>query len=71
MDAVRPRAADSVRSRPVLGSIQLNNNEIAAALGWTEARSRSMCLHILQKLSAADRTQTVTIGLQRGVIHLV
>jgi DNA-binding NarL/FixJ family response regulator len=54
----------------VLGSIQLNNNEIAAALGWTEARSRSMCHHILQKLSAADRTQTVTIGLQRGVIHL-
>ena len=58
MDAVRPRAAASVRSRPAVGSIQLNNNEIAAALGWTEARSRSMCLHILQKLSAADRTQT-------------
>jgi len=27
-------------------------------------------LHILQKLDAADRTEAVTIGLKRGVIHL-
>jgi len=27
-------------------------------------------LHILQKLNASDRTEAVTIGLQRGIIHL-
>jgi DNA-binding NarL/FixJ family response regulator len=48
----------------------LSNKEIAAVLGRTEATIKVHVLHILQKLDAADRTAAVTIGLQRGIIHL-
>ena len=48
----------------------LANKEIGAALGRTEATIKVHVLHILQKLGAADRTEAVTIGLQRGIIHL-
>lgn len=48
----------------------LSNKEIGAALGRTEGTIKVHVLHILQKLDAADRTAAVTIGLQRGIIHL-
>ena len=48
----------------------LSNKEIAAALGPTEGTIKVHVLHILQKLDAADRTHAVTVGLQRGIIHL-
>lgn len=48
----------------------LSNKEIGGELGRTEATIKVHVLHILQKLEAADRTQAVTIGLQRGIIHL-
>jgi two-component system NarL family response regulator len=48
----------------------LSNKEIGAALGRTEATIKVHVLHILQKLEAADRTEAVTIGLKRGIIHL-
>ncbi|MBC8088481.1 MAG: response regulator transcription factor [Phycisphaerae bacterium] len=48
----------------------LSNKEIGAALGRTEATIKVHVLHILQKLGADDRTAAVTIGLQRGIIHL-
>jgi DNA-binding NarL/FixJ family response regulator len=48
----------------------LSNKEIGVALGRTEATVKVHVLHILQKLGAADRTEAVTIGLQRGIIHL-
>jgi DNA-binding NarL/FixJ family response regulator len=48
----------------------LSNKEIGVALGRTEATIKVHVLHILQKLEAADRTEAVTIGLQRGIIHL-
>jgi DNA-binding NarL/FixJ family response regulator len=48
----------------------LSNREIGALLGRTEATIKVHVLHILQKLEAADRTEAVTIGLQRGIIHL-
>ena len=48
----------------------LSNKQIAAALGRTEGTIKVHVLHILQKLDAADRTHAVTIGLQRGIIHL-
>jgi len=47
-----------------------SNKEIAGALGRTEATIKVHVLHILQKLEAADRTEAVTIGLKRGIIHL-
>lgn len=48
----------------------LRNREIAAAIGRTEATVKVHVLHILQKLEAADRTEAVTVALQRGIIHL-
>jgi DNA-binding NarL/FixJ family response regulator len=48
----------------------LSNKEIGTELGRTEATIKVHVLHILQKLEAPDRTGAVTIGLQRGIIHL-
>jgi len=48
----------------------LSNKEIGAALGRTEATIKVHVLHIFQKLGVADRTAAVTLGLQRGIIHL-
>lgn len=48
----------------------MSNKEIGVALGRTEATIKVHVLHILQKLEAPDRTGAVTIGLQRGIIHL-
>ena len=48
----------------------LSNREIGVTLGRTEGTIKVHVLHILQKLDAADRTEAVTLGLQRGIIHL-
>lgn len=48
----------------------LSNKEIGTVLGRTEGTIKVHVLHILQKLDAGDRTEAVTIGLQRGIIHL-
>ena len=48
----------------------LSNKEIGTELGRTEATIKVHVLHILQKLDAGDRTEAVTIGLKRGIIHL-
>ena len=48
----------------------LSNKEIGAVVGRTEGTIKVHVLHILQKLGADDRTEAVTIGLQRGIIHL-
>jgi two-component system, NarL family, response regulator len=48
----------------------LSNKEIGALLGRTEGTIKVHVLHILQKLDVSDRTEAVTIGLQRGIIHL-
>lgn len=48
----------------------LSNKQIGAVLSITEATIKVHVLHILQKLDAADRTAAVTIGIQRGIIHL-
>jgi DNA-binding NarL/FixJ family response regulator len=48
----------------------LANKEIAAILGRAEPTIKVHVLHILQKLNVADRTEAVTVGLQRGIIHL-
>jgi DNA-binding NarL/FixJ family response regulator len=48
----------------------LSNKQIGVVLSVAEATIKVHVLHILQKLDAADRTEAVTIGIQRGIIHL-
>lgn len=47
-----------------------SNKEIAADLGMSEATVKLHVTHLLQKLSAADRTQAALIALRRGIIRL-
>jgi DNA-binding NarL/FixJ family response regulator len=70
--AFTPRIDLTEREVEVLGHMArgLSNKEIGAALGRTEGTIKIHVLHIFQKLGAADRTEAVTIGLQRGIIHL-
>lgn len=48
----------------------MRNREIAAAIGRTEATVKVHVAHVLRKLGADDRTEAVTVALQRGFIHL-
>jgi DNA-binding NarL/FixJ family response regulator len=47
-----------------------SNKEIAADLGMSEATAKLHVTHLLQKLTAADRTQAALIALRRGIIQL-
>lgn len=62
----------SVREIQVLEKIAAGkrNGEIATLLFITEETVKNHVKHILEKLGAADRTEAVTIGLRRGIIHL-
>jgi DNA-binding NarL/FixJ family response regulator len=46
------------------------NREIAAKLFIAEETVKAHLRHIMDKLSANDRTQSVTIAARRGIIHL-
>ncbi len=48
----------------------LANKEIADVLNITEYTAKDHLKSILGKLHVADRTEAVTAGLQRGIIHL-
>ena len=48
----------------------LGNKEIADELGTAAGTVKMHVQNILEKLSAADRTQAVTIAIQRGILHL-
>jgi DNA-binding NarL/FixJ family response regulator len=48
----------------------LANKQIADALNITEYTVKDHMKHILGKLRVADRTEAVTVALQRGIIHL-
>ena len=48
----------------------LRNKAIAYKLDLSEATVNSHVKHILEKLSATDRTQAVTTALRRGIIRL-
>jgi DNA-binding NarL/FixJ family response regulator len=67
-----PRVELTAREREVLLLIAkgLSNKGIAEAIGRTEATVKVHVLHILEKLGVDDRTEAVTIALQRGIIHL-
>lgn len=70
--AFTPRVDLTEREAEVLAHMArgLSNKEIGTELGRTEATIKVHVLHIFQKLDVADRTEAVTIGLQRGIIHL-
>ncbi|HYV96474.1 MAG TPA: response regulator transcription factor [Gemmatimonadaceae bacterium] len=48
----------------------LRNRDIALAIGRTEATAKLHLRHVMEKLGVEDRTEAVTIALQRGIIHL-
>lgn len=48
----------------------LRNAEVARVLGRSEETVKVHLKRILEKLGAADRTEAVTVALQRGFIHL-
>lgn len=62
----------SGREIQVLEKVALGkkNGEIATLLFITEETVKNHVKHILEKLGASDRTEAVTIGLRRGIIHL-
>jgi DNA-binding NarL/FixJ family response regulator len=47
-----------------------SNPEIATTLGRTESTMKVHVSNILQKLQATDRTEAVTVAIQRGILHL-
>jgi DNA-binding NarL/FixJ family response regulator len=47
-----------------------SNPEIASLLGRTESTMKVHVSNILEKLSATDRTEAVTLAMQRGILHL-
>jgi DNA-binding NarL/FixJ family response regulator len=67
-----PRAALTQRETEVLQLVAdgLANKEIAEQLGSSSGTIKTHIEHILEKLTASDRTQAVTIALRRGIIHL-
>jgi DNA-binding NarL/FixJ family response regulator len=46
------------------------NRDIAEKLFITEETVKVHIKHIMEKLTASDRTQAVAIGVRRGIIHL-
>jgi DNA-binding NarL/FixJ family response regulator len=46
------------------------NSEIAALLFVSEETVKGHIKHIMEKLGASDRTEAVSIGIRRGIIHL-
>ena len=47
-----------------------SNPEIASTLGRTESTMKVHVSNILQKLQTTDRTEAVTVAIQRGILHL-
>jgi DNA-binding NarL/FixJ family response regulator len=67
-----PQMALTPRETEVLGLVAngFGNKEIADRLGTATGTIKIHIQNILEKLSASDRTQAVTIAIQRGILHL-
>jgi DNA-binding NarL/FixJ family response regulator len=67
-----PRVDLTAREVEVLQLVAkgLRNKEIARVIGRTEGTVKVHLKHLMTKLGAEDRTEAVTLGLQRGIIHL-
>jgi DNA-binding NarL/FixJ family response regulator len=48
----------------------LRNRDIAVAIGRTEGTVKIHVMNLMRKLEVLDRTEAVTVSLQRGIIHL-
>ncbi|MEO7997661.1 MAG: LuxR C-terminal-related transcriptional regulator, partial [Gemmatimonadaceae bacterium] len=48
----------------------LRNKEIARVIGRADGTVKVHLKNILEKLGVEDRTEAVTLALQRGIIHL-
>ncbi len=48
----------------------LRNKDIARVIGRTEETIKVHLKHVMAKLGASDRTEAVTLALQRGILHL-
>jgi DNA-binding NarL/FixJ family response regulator len=48
----------------------LRNKDIARVIGRTEETIKAHLKHVMAKLGTSDRTEAVTVALQRGIIHL-
>lgn len=48
----------------------LRNRDIAMAIGRTEATVKVHLKHVMAKLGVSDRTQAVSLAIQRGIVHL-
>jgi two-component system NarL family response regulator len=70
--AYMPRSELTVREREVLQLVVKgkSNKDIAAALAISEHTVKNHVNNILSKLGVSDRTQAVTVALQRGIIFL-
>jgi DNA-binding NarL/FixJ family response regulator len=61
-----PREVEVLR----LAAKGLRNREIARVLGRTEETVKVHLKHIMAKLDVEDRTEAVTLAMQRGIIHI-
>jgi DNA-binding NarL/FixJ family response regulator len=67
-----PRLDLTAREQEVLqlAAKGLRNREIARVIGRTEETVKVHLKHIMAKLGVEQRTEAVTLALQRGIIHL-
>jgi DNA-binding NarL/FixJ family response regulator len=67
-----PRVELTVRELEVLRLMAkgLSNPELARILGRTENTMKVHVSNILEKLGVSDRTEAVTLAIQRGILHL-
>lgn len=67
-----PRADLTAREVEVLALVAkgFRNKQIARVIGRTEGTVKVHLRHLMTKLGVEDRTEAVTLGLQRGIIHL-
>jgi DNA-binding NarL/FixJ family response regulator len=67
-----PRVELTQREREVLEYVArgYSNKDIARAIGRTDETVKIHLKSVFAKLGAADRTEAVTLALQRGIIHL-
>lgn len=61
-----PRELEVLR----LAAKGLRNRDIARIIGRTEETVKVHLKHVMAKLGVEDRTEAVTLALQRGIIHL-
>ena len=67
-----PRVDLTAREREILAYVArgYSNKDIARAIGRTDETVKIHLKSVFAKLGAADRTEAVTVAIQRGIIHL-